>query len=522
MIKRRKAKNSTRGLYIQDKELKETDFHVGSKFNYTLDLVNRKVIIHPAQVSNNTVSKRTVNGELKPVIDLRDKKALAVFQDAEHLEVEIFQDQIHVTGYVTETETTVQKVTKSLRNVFNKKSKVIDLASKRAYKKSFEVTLSKEQLQQVSGDASFEQLTIFDILDDTRGYTDSSKNFIKKAFEGLKIPLQLISLFSGAGIMDTGFIEEGFDVTFALEMDEEAVQTYRHNLGDHIRHADITKTDKEVFRKIGAPVVIGGPPCQGFSNSNRHTNFLDNPNNLLLKEFIASIKANESCQVFVIENVPQILTAGGGRFRDEIYRELSEFEISSGVLSSVQFGEAQDRKRAFFIGSKIGRIDLPKPTHAPGDFTSVRQAFKGLNDNTPNQTDISRPRASTEERMRHVPQGENWRALPEHLKTAGMHTGKTHSSIYRRLKWDAPAITITNPRKSNIIHPTENRILSVRECARLFGIADDFLFKGSLSSMQQQICNSVPVKLTRAIAREVKNAIQRFNIRNGTESFGLI
>ncbi len=524
MLKKRKAKKSNRGLYLQDIELTNTAFQVGTNFKYSIDMSNRQIVIQPTDVSKNKVSKRMIASGNKPVIDIRNKEALAVFQDAEHLEVEIYEDQIFVTGYGHEEKqiNPLRAVEKKLKSIFRDKSNVIDLASKLELKKRFEVRLSREQLDQVVGQTNFEQLSIFDYLDHGDSFTSTSIESVKSGLSNLKIPLQIISLFSGAGIMDTGFLQEGFDIAFALEIDKDAVRTYSDNIGHHIVQADITQFEKERFAQIGAPIMIGGSPCQGFSNSNRHSNFLDNPNNLLLKEFIESIKANKNCQVFVIENVPQLLTAGNGRFKQEIYEELSEFEITSGVLSSVDFGEAQDRKRAFIIGSKIGRIDLPLPSIPESCRKTVREAFRGLHEGVPNQLDFSSAKASTIERMRHVPPGGNWRDLPEHLMTAGMKTGKTHSSIYRRLEWDRPSITIANPRKSNITHPSENRILSVRECARLFGIADDFILRGSLSSMQQQICNSVPVKLARAIAKKVKNTIQQFNIRNGTESFQLL
>lgn len=520
MIKSRRAKNAQRGLYIQDKELQLTDFQVGNNFSYMVDIQGRKLIISPSEQSKNTVSKRKTANGLKPVIDIRDKKTLEVFKGSDFLEVEIFQDQIIVTGYDQEKETGLLSSLKNKVQSFSKKGTLIDFKSKLRLRQRHQVMFSRQELQQVVGQSGFQQLSIFDLLEDS---TQSTKPHLQgDGLEGVKIPLEVISLFSGAGIMDTGFLQEGFEIKFALELDSQAVETYRHNIGEHIECGDITKFDKTRFTEMGTPIMIGGSPCQGFSNSNRHTNFLDNPNNLLLKEFIESIKANKSCQVFVIENVPQILTAGGGRFKEEIYKELAEFEITSGVLSSVDYGEAQDRKRAFIIGSKIGKIELPRPTTTGENKRTVRYAFKGLNDSIPNQNDYSKGKPMTTERMSHVPEGGNWRDLPEHLQTAGMKSGNTHSSIYKRLEWDKPSITIANPRKSNITHPSENRILSVRECARLFGVADDFVFKGRLSAMQQQICNSVPVKLSRAIAESIRHAIQRFNVRNGTDLFQLV
>ncbi|MGP4070373.1 DNA cytosine methyltransferase [Halobacillus sp. B29] len=264
--------------------------------------------------------------------------------------------------------------------------------------------------------------------------------------------------------------------------------------------------------------MIGGSPCQGFSNSNRKKgkNYLDDPNNKLVKEYIKSIKANENCQVFVLENVPQIFSAGEGQFRNEIYDALSDFEITSGILTAADdYGSAQLRRRAIFIGSKIGKIELPEPEVTPENYMSVREAFDGITDDIENQIDYSIPRQSTIDRMECIRPGENWKAIPEELKTSKMKEGSgPHSSVYRRLVMDEPSITITNVRKSNITHPILNRSLTIRECARLFGLPDSFAFKGSLDAMQQLIANSVPVDMARSIGNVVKKAITQFNIRN--------
>lgn len=311
--------------------------------------------------------------------------------------------------------------------------------------------------------------------------------------------------------MDEGFVQEGFQVKFALENNSEAVMSYRLNHTNDIACVDITKFDKSAFNEIGSTVMIGGSPCQGFSNSNRHTNFLDNPNNLLVREYIDSIKNNPNCKVFVLENVPRLLTAGNGMFKQEIFDELSDFDITSGVLCAADYGTAQLRKRAFIIGSKIGQIELPSPTHNEDSYTTVKQALNGLNDKVRNQLDYTIPKPGTIERMSHISPGSNWRELPVELMSNGMKEGKTHSNVFRRLLWDKPSIALPNFRKSNILHPSENRSISVRECARLFGISDDYLFTGSLSSIQQMVCNAIPIEMSRAIAKAVKGAIKKFN-----------
>lgn len=516
LIKSRKAKVSERGIYLQDKVLQQTNFIPGSHYRYVIDSKNKQIIIQASEdTSDNQVSKRKIKQGVKPVIDIRKKEALSLFKDSDYLQVSIYQDQILVEGFAEVQEDTgaFKKVTNKIKNVISKKSKssnVPDLQHILNVKQQASAYISREQLASVVG----EQIT-FDLFSN-----GLKSNSIKTAIENLHIPLQIASLFSGAGVMDQGFKEEGFNIVFALEKDEEAIKTYRYNHGEHIVQADITTFDKSKISK--APIMIGGSPCQGFSNSNRHTSFLDNSNNKLLKEFIKSVQTNENCQVFVLENVPQILTAGDGKFKEEIYQALSDFEITSGVLSSADFGEAQERKRAIFIGSKIGKIPLPIATHTKQLYRTVRMAFSDLTDSTPNQMNYSKGKPDTIERMKHVPPGGNWQDIPEHLQTARMKSGNTHSVIYRRLEWDKPSFTIPNPRKNNITHPEENRTLSIRECARLFGLKDSFIFKGSLSSMQQQICNAVPVRLAKAVAKEVKKAIMQFNIRNKTESFSIV
>ncbi|WP_198864014.1 DNA cytosine methyltransferase [Bacillus velezensis] len=114
--------------------------------------------------------------------------------------------------------------------------------------------------------------------------------------------------------------------------------------------------------------------------------------------------------------------------------------------------------------------------------------------------------------MKHVPPGGNWRNIPDHLKTAKMLSKNgVHSSIFRRLEWDKPSVTITNVRKTLMTHPVLNRTLTVRECARLFSLPDTFKFFGKLGSIQQQLANAVPVKLARSVANAVKNRFKEFH-----------
>jgi len=213
----------------------------------------------------------------------------------------------------------------------------------------------------------------------------------------------------------------------------------------------------------------------------------------------------KSLKVFVLENVPQLLTKGV-KFVKEIKERLSDFQITINKVNSVNFGSAQDRERAIIIGSRIGKIELKKPLITV--YKTVRQAFQGLTDKTPNQLDYSKAKNQTLFKMSFVKPGGNFKDIPEGYRGKGCH-----SNLFHRLEWDKPSITIANVRKSNILHPEENRILSVRECARLFDLPDTFNFLGSLSSKQQMIANSVPLKLSRAIAKAIRNAFENFNAK---------
>lgn len=495
LIKKRTAKCSERGIYLQDTELKDTKFQPGEKYSWIIDPENRQLIILPGAVEGNIVSKRMRQEEFYPVIDIRKKEVLSLFKGADYLQVNIFEDQILVEGFIKDETSKLSGIE------FN--GKVSHISQFSRVKKLAAATISRDQLKMAMGDSetSWTSTALTSISEPAANIVSLDDAIPTEDFE---VPLQIGSLFSGAGILDSSFIEQGFDVIYAIERDPDAAETYRTNIGDHIQVADIRHINKLLLPQV--PVLLAGPPCQGFSNSNRKTNFLDNPNNLLVREYVETIKANPKVKVFVLENVPGILTAGHGQFVEEIKEELSDFEIQANILNSADYGTSMIRKRAFIIGSRIGPIDWPSPSVK--FFCTVREAFRGIHSDIPNQQDVSQPKEMTRKRMSFVPSGGNVYDIPEDIRPRG-----THSITYRRLKWDEPSCSIANFRKAVIMHPEENRILSVREAARLFGVSDSFVFKGSLNAKQQQISNSVPFKMGQAIAREVKKAISRYHVR---------
>lgn len=499
-IKQRKAKPSSRGIYIQDKELMQTRFQPGQSFTYAVDPVNRKVIILPSKdKSSHTVSKRKLDDQVKPVIDIRSREALSLMADSDYLTVTIHEDQVVVESFQTVATAHVNKAVTG---------KIVRLEQFMPVRKVSSFRCSRDQFRKVVGGPEYAEQIEFSFGESFGSVISDS--YVRQAVDLSYVPMQIASLFSGAGMLDYGFLQAGFDIVFANDLNADACQTYRANIGNHIFHGDINDAIRMMPQ---VPVVIGGSPCQGFSNNNRVSNFLDNPNNLMVRKYIEAVKKS-GCMVFVLENVPQLLTAGGGRFKDEIKAELSEFEITERVLTATDYGSAQGRDRAIMIGSKIGRIDLPAPTYRPEEYRTVRMAFEGIHDGLPNQADVSASKPENIEKMKHIPPGGNVFNIPEEIRPKSQH-----SNMYKRLEWDKPSITIANARKAMILHPEENRILSVRECARIQGLPDSFIFKGSLGGRQQQVANGVPFEMAHAIGRQIKKAIMKFNSLFKTPAF---
>ena len=489
-LKKRFGKNAGR-LFLHDRELADTVFQPGSHYRYVVDVENKKLLILPT-TEGNTVCQRELKNSVVPLIDIRNKASLAVFEGCSHLQITIYGDEVVVEGFMMEETTADIEGQHTQPSEPDLPGDVHDISDMLSVRKKVEIVLSFDELKSVVGLGQGWAELLFGA-----GFSQSH------ALHQAEIPLKVMSLFAGAGLMDYGFKLEGFDIVFAMDFNPYACETYKHNLGDHIHCGDVTKLTAMDIPPVS--VIIGGPPCQGYSNANRQTHYLENPQNKLVKEYLRVVKVTPSAKVIVIENVPQLLSAGDGAFLREIEESLPDFEITVGVVSAVDMGSAQQRQRAFIIGSKIGRIELPKPVlHV---LNTVRTAFKGLTDDLFNQGDYSEPKMETLERIRQIPEGGNWRDL------ASPQDPRHHSNYLKRLLWDRPAITLANVRKSLILHPSEDRTLSVREIARLFDLPDSFKFFGTLAEKQQQAANGVPVKLASAVARVVKEAINAFNQR---------
>ena len=347
-----------------------------------------------------------------------------------------------------------------------------------------------------------------------------------------------IDLFAGAGGLSLGAEMAGLEVSCAVEIDTFAAKAYQINHPHTcMLNTDISCITGEILKKkfkMNTPVILfGGPPCQGYSTSNQKTRNKDNPKNWLFKEFIRIIQ-EFGPEWVLLENVKGILETERGFFREIIRTQIETlgYTCTEFVPSAIDFGVPQKRNRYFIIGSRKGLVPvLPKKSSkivtvgdALGDLPILGNgASKNI---LPYQKDavskyarllrgkltccsghlVSKNSSLVVARYPFIPQGGNWADIPDELMMNYTDKSRCHTGVYRRLKDDEPAVTVGNYRKSMIIHPWEDRGLSVREAARLQSFPDTYQFYGSIGFQQQQVGNAVPPLLAKAIFKSIIEA----------------
>jgi DNA (cytosine-5)-methyltransferase 1 len=345
--------------------------------------------------------------------------------------------------------------------------------------------------------------------------------------------LKFIDLFCGCGGMTLGFVQTGqFTQVFANDFNGPALDSYRANfdqMENHSQGGDITALLNTPENFPAANVVIGGPPCQGFSTLNKNRD--SDQRKSLWRQFL-TVAALYQAQVIVMENVPQLLSSPEFfQIEDELAR-LGFPHVCSAVLNAADYGVPQIRRRAVIIASKKRSIPLPKPTHANPlksetslkSWTTVREAIGDLPEPTgtelcvfPPPLDLHIARTPTPisyERYCAVPAGGNRFDLqknrPDITPACWLNKPSGSTDIFGRLWWDRPSVTIRTeffkPEKGRYLHPQQNRPITLREAARLQSFPDNFIFRGSKAEIARQIGNAVPPLLARAIAEEVIRA----------------
>lgn len=381
--------------------------------------------------------------------------------------------------------------------------------------------------------------------------------------------MKSIDLFAGAGGLSCGLQQAGITPILANEWAPQFAKTYKLNhpnteiiVGD-VR--EVSETDLK--RKLGVSdgevdLVVGGPPCQGFS-INAPIRSLDDERNHLFKDFLRVVSSLKPKAV-LIENVPGIVSLGRGTVVEQIYQELGAmgYTVKHRILFAGHYGVPQMRFRTVFIGIRHfrGEITFPAPEYnanAVTNFTGARElclsvpplfaqdlkphttvwdAMSDLpqieNGTTDSPKEYATPPQNTYQeylrtgnteltahcsakvaqvnldRLKHIPQGGSWRDIPYDLLPAGLKRARRsdHTKRYGRLHPEALCSTVLtkcDPHWGSFFHPTQDRIISIREAARIQSFPDSYQFSGSITQQYEQVGNAVPPLLGKAIGDEI-------------------
>ncbi|MFV0364058.1 MAG: DNA cytosine methyltransferase [Suipraeoptans sp.] len=346
---------------------------------------------------------------------------------------------------------------------------------------------------------------------------------------------RILDLFCGAGGLSWGMHKNpNFKTMVALDFDEKAATTFKKNMPDtEVMVGDITDaTVKEKIvssaKKTSVNMIVGGPPCQGYSMKGKKLG-LEDSRNFLFREYLDLVERLQP-DVFVIENVKGLLLSANGWFKDEIANTIENlgYAVEFGILNAADFGVPQSRERAIFICSKHGSISLPNATVTT--HTTVRDAIEDLAYLESGEGDfekeyITKPKSDYQvkirgkspklynhkasnhkqvaiDKLKLIPPEQGKECLPEEL-----HGNQKFKTTWGRLKWDAisPTIDTRFDASSNGTnnHPFLHRAITPREAARIQSFDDEFIFMGSKVYIRKQIGNAVPPLLAKAIADQI-------------------
>ena len=325
----------------------------------------------------------------------------------------------------------------------------------------------------------------------------------------------------------------GVRVDIAIERDILAAETYQRNHpSTRVIVSDVAEVDAvSAGNTSDTRILFGGPPCQGFSTSNQRTRNAENRENWLFQEFVRLAKCWKPDWI-VLENVKGLAETERGLFLDSVMSEFGKvgYTTSYWILDASRFGVPQRRNRLFVIGSKHGKL-VPKPEQSAPGVVTVREAINDLpflengaqrdclpyrpirpsnyarmmraNLSQCGNHNVTRNAPHIVQRYKYVPQGGNWESIPPRLMREYQDRNRCHTGIYRRLRENDCSVVIGNFRKNMLIHPTQDRGLSVREAARLQSFPDSYEFQGSIGFQQQQVGNAVPPLLAREVFRAI-------------------
>lgn len=340
--------------------------------------------------------------------------------------------------------------------------------------------------------------------------------------------LKILDLFCGCGGLSFGFGLENFEVVAGIDNWKDALRTFKRNhpgaKGMLIDLSDKKEVEK-VIKAVGhIDVVVGGPPCQGFSISGKRNP--NDPRNTLYKNFVAILKELKP-KAFVMENVPNLVAMDKGKIKDKIIKDFSTigYKVTYKIILASDYGVPQNRKRVVFVGLRNGKqFIFPEATHGEGKLKkiNVKEAISDLPEQTlengipylvpPESMYQSRMRKGgngiynheetlhtekTKSIIKLVPDGGNYKDLPKkYQKTRRVNIAWTRFSSHK------PSLTIDTGHNHHF-HYQYNRVPTARESARLQSFPDNFIFEGKKNDQLKQIGNAVPPLLAEALAKQL-------------------
>lgn len=351
----------------------------------------------------------------------------------------------------------------------------------------------------------------------------------------------VVDLFCGAGGLSRGFMDAGFNIVLGVDFDDAALKTFEMNHGnakamklDLFNHDNINKIIEFLnINKITVDVLVGGPPCQGFSLAGKRQE--EDKRNILYQAMVKTASIIKP-KVIVLENVPGMLTLYNGLGKKRIFSDFTNlgYKMAVKILYAPDYGVPQIRKRAVFVGILNGKkeFEYPEPILDEQHYITCEEALSDLpslvGDNDFNLSRIreysSKPQSDYQKMMRvnsnsvynhypikhekktvetiaRIPDGGNYKSLPK--EEASKY--KYHESLHR-YSANKPSLTIDTGHRTHF-HYKYNRIPTVRENARLQSFPDDFIFYGTKQEQYKQVGNAVPPLLGKAVAKKIKECL---------------
>ena len=344
---------------------------------------------------------------------------------------------------------------------------------------------------------------------------------------------KILDLFCGCGGLSLGFENAGFEVALAIDIWSDAIQTYNKNHSKPVAICkDIHELDnnylKEFSQEENIVGVIGGPPCQGYSTVG--TRDVNDPRNHLYLEYCRVVEVIKP-KFFVIENVKGLLTLNNGMFKDDIINRFSKlgYNISFKVLNASNYGVPQNRQRVFFVGLKEDEFDFPgekeykvSTFEAISDLPSLDlmeeclEIYPYKDDKVSKYQKLMRKDSDMIYNHNETKHTEQTKNIISMIKDGGRISDlpeeywgvRKYNKAFQRMNSKEPSHTIDTGHR-NYFHYKENRVPSVRECARIQSFPDKFVFLGSKTSQYKQVGNAVPPLLAEELAKQIKKYIMR-------------